>query len=43
VPVVMDTQKARKALRWKPRHSTRETLQETVEAARPDLEAGHDG
>jgi UDP-glucose 4-epimerase len=42
VPVVMDTAKARKQLRWRPRHSTRETLQEVVEAYRPDLEAGHD-
>ncbi|HEX8204772.1 MAG TPA: NAD-dependent epimerase/dehydratase family protein [Solirubrobacteraceae bacterium] len=42
VPVVMDTAKARKQLGWKPRHSTRDTLQEVVEAYRPDLEAGHD-
>jgi nucleoside-diphosphate-sugar epimerase len=42
VPVLMDTGKARRQLRWKPRHDTRETLQQTVDAARPDLEAGHD-
>ena len=34
VPVVMDTQKAKRALRWKPRHTTAATLRETVEAAR---------
>jgi nucleoside-diphosphate-sugar epimerase len=38
----MDTGKARKQLRWRPRHDTRATLQQTVEAYRPDLEAGHD-
>ncbi|HEX2086620.1 MAG TPA: NAD-dependent epimerase/dehydratase family protein [Solirubrobacteraceae bacterium] len=42
VPVVMDTSKARRQLRWRPRHDTRATLQATVEAYRPDLEAGHD-
>jgi nucleoside-diphosphate-sugar epimerase len=42
VPVVMDTGKARRQLKWKPKHSTRETLQQVVEAYRPDLEAGHD-
>ncbi|HEX8084581.1 MAG TPA: NAD-dependent epimerase/dehydratase family protein [Solirubrobacteraceae bacterium] len=39
VPVVMDTSKAKRKLRWRPRHSTRETLQQVVEAHRPDLEA----
>ena len=39
VPVVMDTSKARRQLRWRPRHSTRDTLQQVVEAHRPDLEA----
>ena len=39
VPVVMDTGKARRQLRWKPKHSSRETLQQTVEASRPGLEA----
>jgi nucleoside-diphosphate-sugar epimerase len=34
VPVVMDTQKAKRALRWKPQHTTAATLRETVEAAR---------
>ncbi len=34
VPVVMDTQKAKRALRWKPTHTTAATLRETVEAAR---------
>jgi nucleoside-diphosphate-sugar epimerase len=42
VPVVMDTGKARRQLKWKPKHSTRDTLQQVVEAYRPDLEAGHD-
>ena len=42
VPVLMDTSKARRELRWRPKHDTRETLQETVDAARADLEAGHD-
>ena len=39
VPVLMDTRKVRKELGWRPEHSTRETLQQTVEAHRPDLEA----
>lgn len=34
VPVVMDTQKAKRALRWRPKHTTAATLRETVEAAR---------
>jgi nucleoside-diphosphate-sugar epimerase len=34
VPVVMDTAKARRALRWRPRHDTAETLRATVAAAR---------
>ena len=42
VPVVMDTTKARKQLKWKPKHDTASTLRQTVESARPDLEAGHD-
>jgi nucleoside-diphosphate-sugar epimerase len=41
VPVVMDTSKAKQRLKWRPKHSTRETLQAVVEAYRPDLEAGH--
>ena len=38
-PVLMDTGKARRQLRWKPAFSTRETLKQTVEAARPELQA----
>ena len=34
VPVVMDTQKAKRSLRWRPAHTTAATLRETVEAAR---------
>jgi UDP-glucose 4-epimerase len=34
VPVVMDTAKARRELRWRPARSARETLEETVAAAR---------
>jgi UDP-glucose 4-epimerase len=34
VPVVMDTSRARRELRWRPRHSTAETLQAMVAAAR---------
>jgi UDP-glucose 4-epimerase len=34
VPVVMDTARARRELRWRPRHDTRETLRLTVAAAR---------
>ena len=33
-PVLMDTAKARRELRWRARHDARETLAETVEAAR---------
>ena len=39
VPVVMDTSRARKELRWRPKHTTRETLHDVVEASREDLEA----
>jgi UDP-glucose 4-epimerase len=39
-PVLMDSSKARKKLRWKPKHSSRETLQETVAAHREDLDGG---
>jgi nucleoside-diphosphate-sugar epimerase len=35
-PVLMDTAKARKELRWRPRHDARETLQEMVDAARSE-------
>jgi UDP-glucose 4-epimerase len=34
VPVVMDTAKARRELRWRPRHDTASTLQLTARAAR---------
>jgi nucleoside-diphosphate-sugar epimerase len=34
VPVVMDTAKARRELRWRPRHDTASTLQMTADAAR---------
>jgi UDP-glucose 4-epimerase len=37
-PVLMDTAKARRLLRWRPRHDARETLHETVAAARGDLQ-----
>jgi nucleoside-diphosphate-sugar epimerase len=33
-PVLMDTAKVRRALRWRPRHGVRETLAETVAGAR---------
>jgi nucleoside-diphosphate-sugar epimerase len=33
-PVLMDTQKARRSLRWRPRYDASETLAETVAAAR---------
>jgi len=38
-PVIMDTAKARRELRWRARHDARETLRETVAAAREDLSA----
>jgi UDP-glucose 4-epimerase len=38
VPVLMDTAKARSELRWRPQYDALETLQETVAAAREDLE-----
>jgi nucleoside-diphosphate-sugar epimerase len=34
VPVLMDTAKARRALRWRPKHEALETLQQTVAATR---------
>ena len=34
VPVVMDTAKARRELRWRPRHDTVSTLRMTADAAR---------
>ena len=38
-PVVMDTARARRELRWRPKHDARDTLRETVAAAREDLSA----
>jgi nucleoside-diphosphate-sugar epimerase len=38
VPVLMDTAKARRELRWRPKHDALETLRETVAGARGDLE-----
>jgi UDP-glucose 4-epimerase len=35
-PVLMDTVKARRELRWRPRHDARETLQTMVDAARSE-------
>jgi nucleoside-diphosphate-sugar epimerase len=37
-PVLMDTARARRTLRWRPEHSTRETLLQTVAAHREDLD-----
>jgi UDP-glucose 4-epimerase len=34
VPVVMDTSRARRELRWRPRHHAAETLAATIDAAR---------
>jgi UDP-glucose 4-epimerase len=34
VPMVMDTSRARRELRWKPRHDAASTLVETVAAGR---------
>jgi UDP-glucose 4-epimerase len=36
-PVLMDTAKARRLLRWRPRHSALDTLRAMVAAAREDL------
>ncbi len=41
-PVLMDTSKARRELRWRPRNTSRETLREVVAASRADLQAGLD-
>jgi UDP-glucose 4-epimerase len=35
-PVIMDTAKARRELRWRPKHAALETLRETITAARED-------
>jgi UDP-glucose 4-epimerase len=37
-PVLMDAAKARRLLRWRPRHDAIETLRQTVAAAREDLD-----
>lgn len=38
-PVLMETAKAKKELRWRPRHSSRDTLRATVDGSRADLQA----
>jgi UDP-glucose 4-epimerase len=38
-PTLMDTSKAKRLLRWRPKYDSRETLRLTVAAARPDLAA----
>jgi len=38
VPVIMDTSKARRELRWRPAHDALDTLRATVAGAREDLE-----
>jgi UDP-glucose 4-epimerase len=40
--VLLDCAKARRELRWRPKHSSADTLTETVRAARADLQAGVD-
>jgi nucleoside-diphosphate-sugar epimerase len=35
-PMIMDTSKARRELRWRPKHDALETLRETITAARED-------
>lgn len=40
VPVLMDTSKARRALRWRPQHSALETLQAMVQALRDEPAIG---
>ena len=39
-PTLMDTGKARRLLRWRPKYDAAETLRQTVEAARPASAAG---
>ena len=41
-PVLLDTGRARRELRWRPRHSSQDTLVATVGAARGDLQAAVD-
>jgi nucleoside-diphosphate-sugar epimerase len=38
-PTLMDTARARRLLRWRPKHDAASTLRATVAAARPDLSA----
>jgi nucleoside-diphosphate-sugar epimerase len=38
-PTLMDTTRARRLLRWRPKHDAAHTLAATVAAARPDLSA----
>jgi len=38
-PVLLDCSRARRELRWRPKHSSRDTLTATVAAARADLQA----
>jgi nucleoside-diphosphate-sugar epimerase len=38
-PVLLDCAKARRELRWRPRHTSADTLTDTVRAARADLAA----
>lgn len=40
--VLLDCARARRELRWRPKHSSHDTLVETVAAARADLQAGVD-
>jgi nucleoside-diphosphate-sugar epimerase len=41
-PVLLDTARAKRELRWRPKFGSAETLRETVVAARADLQAGVD-
>jgi UDP-glucose 4-epimerase len=41
-PVLLDTARARRELRWRPKHDSAATMRETVAAARADLQAGVD-
>ncbi|MCW2966646.1 MAG: NAD-dependent epimerase/dehydratase family protein, partial [Solirubrobacteraceae bacterium] len=40
--VLLDCARARRELRWRPKHTSQDTLIETVVAARGDLQAGVD-
>jgi nucleoside-diphosphate-sugar epimerase len=41
-PVLLDCTRAKRELRWRPKHSSQDTLREVVGAARADLQAGVD-